>query len=311
MSEASPFGVVAAGALQSAGQGVDRVRSAIARAAQATGVDFNYLMAQAKLESGLDPQAKAGTSSAAGLYQFTSGTWLGVLGRHGDEHGLGAAAAATGNPAMRQQLLQLRYDPEASASMAAELAVENKACLSATLGREPDNAELYLAHFMGQAGATRFLSALNANPGQSAPSLFPREAASNRAIFFDGGAPRTLGGVMALLRDKVSRAMDGADGYGVGVPGGIPGGIDAIGSGYATAAFLPRMNYEPLREPVTGPMAAEFQAARAEASGPVRSMSDTLRGAFGDGAGESGNAGGKVLPSRVAAAYEKLARFGL
>ncbi|MBW8754478.1 MAG: lytic transglycosylase domain-containing protein, partial [Sphingomonadales bacterium] len=42
------------------------MRAAIARAAQATGVDFNYLLAQAKLESSLDPGAKAPTSSAAG-----------------------------------------------------------------------------------------------------------------------------------------------------------------------------------------------------------------------------------------------------
>ena len=43
------------------------VRAAIARASAATGVDFNYLLAQAKIESALDPTARAGTSSAAGL----------------------------------------------------------------------------------------------------------------------------------------------------------------------------------------------------------------------------------------------------
>ena len=48
-------------------------RAAIARAAQATGVDFDYLLAQAKLESGLDPNARAATSSATGLYQFLGG----------------------------------------------------------------------------------------------------------------------------------------------------------------------------------------------------------------------------------------------
>ena len=51
------------------------VQSAIARAATRTGVDFDYLLAQAKLESGLDPSAKAGTSSATGLYQFIDSTW--------------------------------------------------------------------------------------------------------------------------------------------------------------------------------------------------------------------------------------------
>ena len=46
------------------------VQGAIARAATRTGVDFDYLLAQARLESGLDPSAKAQTSSATGLYQF-------------------------------------------------------------------------------------------------------------------------------------------------------------------------------------------------------------------------------------------------
>ena len=55
------------------------VRAAISRAAQATGVDFGYLLAQARLESGLNPNARARTSSATGLYQFTNSTWLRTL----------------------------------------------------------------------------------------------------------------------------------------------------------------------------------------------------------------------------------------
>ena len=49
-----------------------RVTSAIQRAAQRTGIDFDYLLGQAKLESGLNATARAGTSSASGLYQFLS-----------------------------------------------------------------------------------------------------------------------------------------------------------------------------------------------------------------------------------------------
>ena len=45
-------------------------------------------------ESSLDPSANAGTSSAAGLYQFTRGTWLQTLDRHGASHGLDWAGAA-------------------------------------------------------------------------------------------------------------------------------------------------------------------------------------------------------------------------
>ena len=55
------------------------VRAAIARASQSTGVDFDYLLAQARLESGLDPDAKARTSSATGLLRqrrYSPNRWL-------------------------------------------------------------------------------------------------------------------------------------------------------------------------------------------------------------------------------------------
>lgn len=190
------------------------VQSAIARAAQATGVDFSYLMAQARLESSFDPAAQASTSSAAGLYQFTRSTWLQTLDRHGAAHGLSWADAAIergriADPALRQQVLDLRHDPDLSSRMAAELARDNRAALLPVLGREPDAAELYLAHFLGAGGAGQFLTALAANPGQSAAALLPEAAAANRAIFFEGGQPRSVGGVMDLLRGKVAQAMDG------------------------------------------------------------------------------------------------------
>ncbi len=137
------------------------VRAAIARASAATGVDFNYLLAQAKIESALDPSARARTSSAAGLYQFTAGTWLETLDRHGARHGLGWADDAIDrssgrtavHPGMRGHLMALRFDPNASALMAAELARDNAGELRGVLGREPDSAELYLAHFLGAGGA--------------------------------------------------------------------------------------------------------------------------------------------------------------
>jgi hypothetical protein len=191
------------------------VRASIARAAQATGVDFDYLLAQAKLESSLNPAARAPTSSAAGLYQFTNGTWLQTLKRHGASHGMNWAGAMIDggrvtDPAMRAQIMAMRYDADASSLMAAELANDNRADLTALLGREPDAAELYLAHFLGTAGSREFLTALNTNPGQSAASILPKAAAANRSIFYDrAGAPRSVAGVMELLRGRVSAAMEG------------------------------------------------------------------------------------------------------
>ncbi len=59
------------------------VQSAIALASAKTGIDFNYLLGQAQVESGLNAQAKAPTSSAKGLYQFIEQSWLSVVKKHG------------------------------------------------------------------------------------------------------------------------------------------------------------------------------------------------------------------------------------
>jgi hypothetical protein len=205
------------------------VHAAIARASAATGVDFDYLLAQARLESGLDPEARAPSSSAAGLYQFIDGTWLDTVDRHGASHGLGWADAAITraggravvDPALREEVMALRRDPDAAALMAAELARDNAAALRGVLGREPDATELYLAHFLGAGGAGEFLSALAVDPGQNAAALFPRAAAANRSIFHDGAGARSVGEVMAVMRGKVAGAMNGAPGAGA-APAGSP-----------------------------------------------------------------------------------------
>jgi soluble lytic murein transglycosylase-like protein len=51
------------------------VRQALAQASRPTGVDFAYLVAEASVESSLNPNAKAKTSSAAGLFQLIESTW--------------------------------------------------------------------------------------------------------------------------------------------------------------------------------------------------------------------------------------------
>lgn len=193
------------------------VENAIARAASRTGVDFDYLLAQAEIESGLDTDAEARTSSATGLFQFIESTWLETMRRHGGELGYGQLAGAiqsaggrahVTDPAMRSQILELRKNPEISSLMAAKLAQDNRVDMLPVLGREPTSAELYLAHFLGSGGANKFLTALQANPDSSAVTLFPRAAQANPAIFqMSGGTDRSLAQVMDLLRGKVAAAM--------------------------------------------------------------------------------------------------------
>jgi hypothetical protein len=180
-----------------------RVQNAIASASASTGVDFHYLYHQAKVESGLNPNARASTSSASGLYQFTDQTWLGVIKNHGAEHGLGWAANAitqganghyyVSDDTTRQEILALRQSPETSAAMAGEYASDNKGVLEAKLGRDTNSTDLYMAHFLGPAGATRFLKARDADPSQSAASVMPAAARANHWVFYDkSGNPRSL-----------------------------------------------------------------------------------------------------------------------
>ena len=182
-----------------------RVQSAIASASSRTGVDFDYLLGQAKLESGLNASARAGTSSASGLYQFIEQSWLSVVKKHGAEHGMGWAAASidksggkltVGDAATKQAILALRNDPEVASLMAAEHAGDNKASLENSLGRAATGTDLYMAHFLGLGGAKSFLKNMANTPDRTAASLFPAAARANRNVFFtSGGQARSLGQV--------------------------------------------------------------------------------------------------------------------
>ncbi|QOV95321.1 lytic transglycosylase domain-containing protein [Novosphingobium sp. ES2-1] len=275
------------------------MRGAIAGAAQATGTDFAYLMAQAKLESSLDPSARSRTSSASGLYQFTTGTWLRTLEKHGAEHGLAWASdmirsGAASDPAARAQLLALRFDPQVAATMAGELAGDNGDYLSGVLGRQPDHAELYLAHFFGAEGAGRFLTALGNDPSQSAAALLPSAAAANRSTFYDrSGSPRSVSDVMSLIRNRMAAASEGASG---------DEALQWAASLGVTPATAQAQQF------TGGPIAREFQSAAAGRGNPVpaaaSSMADTLKQAFALNDGAS-------APAHVRQAYGRLSAMGL
>ena len=274
------------------------VRAAIAQGAARTGMGFDFLLAQARVESGLNPAARAGTSSASGLFQFIESTWLATLHKHGAAHGLGALSKAivpgagglrVPDPAMRQHILGLRHDPAMASLMAGALAQDNRAALMPVLGREPDAGELYLAHFLGSGGAGKFLTALQASPDQSAAALFPKPAAANRAIFYDrGGNARSLSEVMDLMRGKMARAMD-------------PLASDAPTAIASTAA--------PPQFAVPAPYrAAQQQFAQASAAFPARAshprpMSELLQ--------HSAAASGTAAGDHVRRAYVRLRSMGL
>jgi hypothetical protein len=181
----------------------------IRQAARETGTDFNFLVRTAARESNFDANATASTSSAAGMYQFIEQTWLGMVDRHGSQHGYGDQANAISRDAngryqvndaeRRQEVLDLRFDPEASARMAGELAGENANIIENRIGRRPSSGELYAAHFLGADGAAGLITAAERSPSMRADQLFPQAAQANRPIFYEGGQPRSTRDVLALL----------------------------------------------------------------------------------------------------------------
>lgn len=173
--------------------GKSGVINAIQQASAKTGVDFAYLLNKADQESSLNPNAKAGTSSASGLFQFIKSTWLQMVKEHGTQYGLSDEAAAitekngqltVSDPAMRAKILDLRHDPVLSSAMAAEFTKDNKDYLDASVGGTIGNTELYMAHFLGAGGASTFLNKMHASPNAIAADILPDAAEANPSVFY-------------------------------------------------------------------------------------------------------------------------------
>ncbi len=193
-------------------QAGSRITSAIQNASARTGVDFGYLMQQAKVESSFRPDVKASSSSATGLFQFTEGTWLDMMRKYGDKYGLGDYADnisdqnRVADSGARQSILALRKDPAVSSLMAAEFAAENRDSLAQSLNKPATSltsTDLYMAHFLGAGGAAQFLSAADKTPYATAAEIMPQAAQANRAIFYDTtGRAKTVGEVYANFASK-------------------------------------------------------------------------------------------------------------
>lgn len=173
--------------------------NAIKTASEKTGVSFSYLMEKAAAESNFNPTIKAKTSSATGLFQFIESTWMDMVNKHGEKHGINTNQS-------KQALLNLRKEPAIASVMAAEFAQGNKAYLEKTIGGTIGNTELYFAHFMGAQGASNFLSEMKKNPDAIAATIFPKEANANRGVFFDSktNTPRSFAQIYDFFDNKFS-----------------------------------------------------------------------------------------------------------
>jgi hypothetical protein len=194
-----------------------QVSGAIEKAAQATGTSFDYLLKTALRESNFEPNAKATTSSATGLFQFIDQTWLATLKQAGPSLGYGDYAAAivqssghysVPDPAMRRAIMNLRLDPTANAAMAGALTQANAAQLSAALGRKPTDGELYMAHVLGATGALKLIGASATTPQAIAANVLPEAAQANRSLFYTGqGTARSASQLYAILTSRQNVAL--------------------------------------------------------------------------------------------------------
>lgn len=101
------------------------------------------------VESGGDPYAQNPKSSAAGLGQFTDKTWLKII----DTYRPDLKYSLT-----KDQILNLKFNPELSVEMTKNLAKENAEGLS-NAGFPVNESTLYLSHFLGIGGALKMLNA--------------------------------------------------------------------------------------------------------------------------------------------------------
>lgn len=269
------------------------VVKAVQQASNATGVDFSYLMHKASVESGYRTDVKAKTSSATGLFQFTEGTWLSMIKQHGAKHGLGVYAEQIGgsngqarvsDPALRKEILNLRKDPRLSALFAAELANDNKTHMENELGRPVGKTELYMAHFLGAGGATKFLKAMDKNPNQPAASLLPEAARANLNVFYSGTKPRSVGDIFERFAGKfdedVPAQIAGSD------PSGQPQAEDAASQPWLTGFRSAASGHEPIStytimmlDSLAPPSTDEQDRQRATGSGARDNGADKVEGA--------------------------------
>ncbi|QIG79663.1 lytic transglycosylase domain-containing protein [Stakelama tenebrarum] len=183
-----------------------RYAGAISAASAATGVPAPAIAAIVDAESARhadgswNPLSRNPRSSAAGLGQFLSGTWQDMAQTKGNW--LNDVAAQRGwldasgrvRPEARAELLQLRYDPEASIRTVADFARINLDRLESDgfrvrLDSETVAKAAYLSHHLGLGDARKFLgNAIGSDRARTLLTAQVGSAAAQARIADAGGA---------------------------------------------------------------------------------------------------------------------------
>lgn len=144
-------------------------------------------------ESGGDPNAKSGSSSASGLGQFIDKTWMDkdLRARAGYGYVSDQAWAAS------------KKDPDFQRKMVNAYAARNSEEWVASMKRPPTPGELYGMHFLDGPNFIRLTQVAGTKPDTSAAAMFPDAAKANPTIFFNNGQPRSAAEVYKVLTGKV------------------------------------------------------------------------------------------------------------
>lgn len=164
--------------------------TAIKTASNMVGVNENTMINFAKLESSLDPNAKAKTSSASGLFQITDGTWKELINKHGDKYGIDSSVD--------------KNNPFYNSLMGAEYAKENLSKLKNydQAGVRQDTA-LYTAHFLGPSGANKVFNQLTKDPNAPVQTAVSESAFKANRSLMEG---KTVAGLINTMESKIDRA---------------------------------------------------------------------------------------------------------
>lgn len=189
----------------------------LAEAAKSAGIDPEIIVRMAYFESRFRTNVGPGTSTAYGLGQFTKGTWLDVLRKHGEKYGIKNAARLT-----MAQALTYRDDARLQAAMLAEFTQDNIKRVQG-LGRKGNIADVYSLHNLGAGGGPKFLKALMENPNAKISSVLPQNVIKNNGILYGDGSislaeaysnmHQLLSGADKYVKDIVSPVNNNQDGF--------------------------------------------------------------------------------------------------
>lgn len=100
--------------------------------------------------------------TASGMFQFTESTWKEMVKKMGKEYSL-----------------EDRFDKNKALEVTKYFTEKNENYLKKKLGRDPNEAELYLAHFSGMGGASKLLQKLEENPNADSSIVYSAKAIKN------------------------------------------------------------------------------------------------------------------------------------